>query len=175
MWGMGRNSAILRGFLLGGLLMLAAAPACAQGFHFGGGFQGFRLGGPRFDGPRFDGPRLREPVDVPSPHEPVPPPQEAVAPPREPLAPPPPELAGSRKCFNPAETRARVAQFKLLAPFEMMRRASHLADAQALAGKLCRWVDLDIYDISLLRPDGRVVHVFLDALTGREVSAPRMN
>jgi hypothetical protein len=166
---MSGNIAILRGFLLGGLLALAAGPACAQGFHFGGGFQGLRLGGPRFDGPRFDGPRPRdEQFDVPPPHEPV-------APPREPLAPPPPELAGSRKCFSQAETRARVAQFKLLAPFEMMRRASRLAEAQTLAGKLCRWADLDIYDISLLRPDGRVVHVFLDASTGREVNAAHTN
>jgi uncharacterized membrane protein YkoI len=55
----------------------------------------------------------------------------------------------------------------------MMRRAAALADAQALAGKLCRWADLDIYDISLLRPDGRVVHVFFDAETGQLVSAPK--
>jgi len=93
-------------------------------------------------------------------------------PPREPEEAPPPERAAPRKCFNPAESRARVAQFNLRPPFEMMRRAAELANAQALGGKLCRWADLDIYDISLLRADGRVVHVFLDASTGREVSAP---
>ena len=95
-------------------------------------------------------------------------------PPQEPLAPPPPELANVRKCFSQAESRARIAQLGLLPPFEMMRRAAVLADAQALGGKLCRWADLDIYDISLLRPDGRVVHVFLDASTGHQVSAPKM-
>ncbi len=156
----------------------------------GGGFPGFHFGGPRFDGPRFDGPRLHEPINrddlaplthqpdgPPPPHEPAPlhepAPRREPAPPHEPAR-PPPELAKARKCFSPAESRARVAQLSLRPPFEMMRRAATLADAQALGGKLCRWADLDIYDISLLRPDGRVVHVFLDASTGREVSAPKM-
>ncbi|MBB4197620.1 hypothetical protein CCR94_13195 [Rhodoblastus sphagnicola] len=165
---MGGRRAILCGILLGGLLALAGGPACAQ--HFGGGgfggggFPGFHFGGPRFDAPRFDGPAPHE-AGPPLPHEPDPPP-------REPVAPPPPELAGARKCFNPAESRARVAQLQLRPPFEMMRRASNLAGAQALGGKLCRWADLEVYDISLLRADGRVVHVFLDASTGHEVNAP---
>jgi hypothetical protein len=196
---MGGKAALICGFLLGGLLALAAGSACAQGGRFGGGgFPGFHFGGPRFDGPRFDGPRF----DGPRPHEPInrddfaplahqpagpPPPhmpasprepassiEPAGPPPQEPLAPPPPEFARTRKCFSSAESRARVAQFGLRPPFEMMRRASILADAQALGGKLCRWADLDVYDISLLRPDGRVVHVFIDASTGREVSAPKM-
>ena len=164
--------------LLGGVLALAAAPACADGMHFGGGggFPGFHFGGPRFDGPRFDGPRF----DGPRPHDPggAPPPHEPAMrgppgpPPHEPPDSPPPESSRSRTCVSPSESRARVAQYKLRPPFEMMRRAAALADAQALAGKLCRWADLDIYDISLLRPDGRVVHVYLDAETGHEVSPP---
>ena len=61
--------ALLGGSLLGGWLSLVAAPACAQGMHFGGGFSGFHFGGPRFDGPRFDGPGQRDSV-APPPHEP---------------------------------------------------------------------------------------------------------
>jgi hypothetical protein len=202
---MGGKMALLGGFLLGGGLALAVAPARAEGGHFGGGFSGFHFGGPRFDGPRFDGPRFEGPrfegpglreSDAPPPHEPAPPgppPPETSAPepsPRDGAGPPPktagpdapgppppgpprpPGAHGGRKCFGQSETRARVAQLKLLAPFEMMRRASHLAEAQALGGKLCRWADFDYYDISLLRDDGRVVHVFLDALTGRVVIPP---
>ncbi|PPQ34884.1 hypothetical protein SAMN06265338_1011022 [Rhodoblastus acidophilus] len=188
---MGGKTAILCCFLLGVALALAAVPARAQGIHgggFGGGgaFPGLRFGGPRFDGPRFDGPLPHDagpaPRAVAPPlrdHGPLshdggpPPPHEpAGPPPREPMPPPPPELAGARKCFSPAETRARVAQSQLLPPFTMLRRAANLASAQALGGRLCRWADLDVYDISLLRPDGRVVHVFLDASTGDEVSPP---
>ena len=184
---MSRRKGILQHFLLGGLLILAAGPVCAQGFHFGGGFGGgFRFVGPGFAGPRYDGPGSDAPghgppvYDAPDydgpEHEPqmrdnphfrdsvdMPPPREA----------PPGE--GARKCFNPAETRQRVTQLKLREPFEMMRRAATVASAQALAGRLCRWADLDVYDISLLRPNGRVVHVFLDAQTGRVVGGPHMN
>ncbi|MCW2286352.1 hypothetical protein M2323_002372 [Rhodoblastus acidophilus] len=185
---MGGKTAGIGGFLLGGLLALAAGPACAQAHFGGGGFPGVHFGGPRFDGPRFDGPRFDGPRPhdpmgrddvMPPPHQPAgPPPPDASfepggPPPPEPPGPPPPGPAPARKCFSPAESRARVAQYDLRPPFEMMRRAAVLADAQALGGKLCRWADLDIYDISLLRPDGRVVHVFLDASTGHEVSAPK--
>jgi uncharacterized membrane protein YkoI len=30
---------------------------------------------------------------------------------------------------------------------------------------------VDIYEISLLRPDGRVIHVFMDAVTGEVAGA----
>jgi hypothetical protein len=198
--------AILPHLLLGGLLILAAEPVCAQGFHFGGGFGGgFRFVGPGFAGPRYDGPGYdapgyggpsragpsrdapihdapvrdaplhdapgRDDPDYDAPVHDNPHFRESVdMPPRE-----GPPGDGAHKCFNPAETRLRVPQLKLREPFEMMRRAATIASAQALAGKLCRWADLDVYDISLLRPNGRVVHVFLDAQTGRVVSAPHMN
>jgi len=185
---MGGKTALLGGSLLGGWLSLAVAPVCAQGVHFGGGFPGIPLGGPRFDGPRFDGPRPLAPL----PHEPAPPDSnapppgpvgpEADGPPPHPPGPaeretdgPPPHPPGgegARKCFGQAESRARVAQFRLRPPFEMMRRASHLAQAEALGGKLCRWANFDVYEISLLRADGRVVHVFLDAATGQVVPPP---
>ena len=143
------------------LIALGADAARADGFRFGAGLGfglGFgRFGGPHFGGPRYDGPRE---IDV----DPGPPLDE-----RGRLAPPEPQ--GPRSCYTPAETRERVVAEKLREPFELMRKAAAMTHAEALTGKLCRWRDLDIYEITLLRNDGRVIHVFLNAATGAVVGA----
>lgn len=148
------------------LLALVGNGAWAQGFRFeygGPHFAGPRFDGPRFNGPRFDGPRYDGPrhYDV-----------EEAAPAAAPVAPPPdgrpPE---PRTCYTAAAARERVAEMKLHEPFALMRKASAFAHAEALAGKLCRWTDLDVYEITLLRPDGRVIHVFMNAATGQIVGA----
>ena len=133
------------------LLALVGNGAWAQGFRFG-------YGGPRFDGPRFDGPRHYD--------------LEEAAPAVAPIAPPPEgRPPGPRTCYTAAAARERVAEMKLHEPFALMRKASAFAHAEALAGKLCRWNDLDVYEITLLRPDGRVIHVFMNAATGQLVGA----
>jgi hypothetical protein len=138
------------------VLALVGNGARAQGFRFGYG--GPHFGGPRFDGPRFDGPRH---FDV-----------EDEAPPVGPSAPPPDwRPPGPRTCYSAAAARERVAEMKLHEPFDLMRKASAFARAEALAGKLCRWNDLDVYEITLLRPDGRVIHVFMNAASGQLVGA----
>lgn len=145
--------------ILGGLLVSPGAEvARAQDFRPQDPRPGFwRFGGPRFDGPRYDGPRYREPLPYGPPPDGAPP------------FPPDRRPPGPRACYSPAETRERVASLNLREPFELMRRASAFARAEALAGKLCRWDEMDIYEISLLRPDGRVVHVFMNAVTGQVV------
>ena len=45
-----------------------------------------------------------------------------------------------------------MASQKLRPAFEMMRKASTLTGAEAIAGKLCHWNDDDIYVISLAAP-----------------------
>jgi hypothetical protein len=139
------------------LLALGADAARADGFRFGFGLGlGLgRFGGPHFGGPRYDGPR-----DV----DPGPPPDE-----RGRLA--APEPPGPRSCYTPSETRERVVVQKLREPFELMRKAAAMTQAEALTGKLCRWREQDIYEITLLRADGRVIHVFLNAATGAVVGA----
>ncbi|HUO55103.1 MAG TPA: hypothetical protein VMU18_10195 [Rhodoblastus sp.] len=170
-----------------GLAALGAGEARADGSRFGGwrfgaplfGWRQFgapSFAGPRYDGPRYDGPRAYD-------SEPLPPPDDFDAPPSEgrhihPHGPPdgPPEgppdrpPPGPRKCYSPAETRERVAGGKLREPYEMMRKASAMTHAEALAGKLCRWNDEDIYVISLLRRDGALIRVFMNAVTGKVVT-----
>ncbi len=144
-----------------GFFSLGSGAAWADGFRFGGyGGWGPRFGGPYFGGPRYDGPRY---YDVePDPAGPAPDERVRAMDPRPP---------GPRACYSSAETRERVISQNLREPFALMRKASAFAHAEALSGKLCRWKDLDIYEITLLRPDGRVVHVFLNAATGAVVGA----
>ena len=153
---------LLAKFLLLGVCMLFAfgdGVAQAQGLRFGLWHYGVpAFGGSRFDGPRYDGPPRHFDMEPP------------------PGAPPlarPPDLRplGPRVCYSPTETRERVITQKLHEPFALMRDASAFARAEALAGKLCHWNDLDIYEITLLRPDGRVIHVFMNAASGQMVGA----
>jgi hypothetical protein len=137
-------------------IAFGADAARADGFRFGVGLGmglGLGLGGSHFGGPRYDGPREIE-VD----------PDE-----RGRLAAPAPP--GPRSCYTSSETRERVVAQKLREPFELMRKAAAMTHAEALTGKLCRWREQDIYEITLLRNDGRVIHVFLNAATGAVVGA----
>lgn len=147
-------------FLTLALLGAGAVEARAQGFGYrfgwwGGPAFGPHVVGPDYAGPRYDGP---EPYDAgPGPREALPgPPPDAF------LGPPP-----ARRCYSPEETRARVAEAKLRPPYEMMRKASQLTHAEALAGKLCHWGDRDIYEIRLLAQDGALLRVSMDAVTGQ--------
>ncbi len=145
----------------------AGSSARAQGLRaepvrFGGWGYGVPwLGVPLFVGPRLYGPYPDE-VEGPPPAG-----ERFVAP-----AGPPP---GPKKCYSAAETRERVASHKLRPAFEMMRKASTLTGAEAVAGKLCHWNDDDIYVISLLRHNGALVRVFMNAVTGRVVGARNLH
>lgn len=170
--------------LCGLLLTLGASAAWADGFRFGG----WRFGGPRFwgqgfAGPRYDGPPAYDVEPLPEDYPDERPGMHAGPPHGQPLGPPngppgaqidalPPGAPpfGPRKCYSPAETRERVASAGLREPFALMRKASAMTQSEALAGKLCRWNDLDIYDISLLRSDGALIHVYMNAATGQVVS-----
>ncbi|MCI4680536.1 hypothetical protein K9U39_04025 [Rhodoblastus acidophilus] len=148
-----------------GLAVAGAGGTRADGFRF----RGWRLGSPLFGVPHFGEPNFAGPrYDGALPYDvetlPPPPHDERG---RPPPGPPP----GPRKCYSPAETRERVASKKLREPFEMMRKASAMTRAEALAGKLCRWNDEDIYVISLLRHDGALIRVFMNAVTGQVVGA----
>jgi hypothetical protein len=139
------------------LFAFGAGGAFAQGFRFGFWHCGVpAFGGPRYDGPRYDGPRRYD-----------------MEPPEAPPMGPPSDMRplGPHICYSPTETRERVVTQKLHEPFALMRDASAFAHAEALAGRLCHWNDLDVYEITLLRPDGRVIHVFMNAASGQLVGA----
>ncbi len=76
-----------------------------------------------------------------------------------------------RVCFNSAETREKIISRRLGEPFRLLRGATGHLQGEALRARLCRWNDEYVYEISLLRRDGRVIHVYLNATSGQTVGA----
>lgn len=74
---------------------------------------------------------------------------------------------GGRQCYSTGETRERIAADGLSDPFRAMQKASSRMQAEALAAKLCRGGDEFIYEVSLLRRDGKILRSFIDARSGQ--------
>jgi hypothetical protein len=72
-----------------------------------------------------------------------------------------------RECYSAALTRERIAAHKLAEPFRLMARSANRFQAEAIGAKLCRWKEELVYEIALLRRDGRVIHVFMNAASGQ--------
>jgi uncharacterized membrane protein YkoI len=75
-----------------------------------------------------------------------------------------------RVCMSPAETRENVATHKLRDPMALLREAAHQTRAEPLGTRLCRWNDRFVYEMSLLRRDGKVLRVYVDAVSGDSLS-----
>ncbi len=71
---------------------------------------------------------------------------------------------GPRVCFSPAETRDKIATNRLADPFHAFRTGR--LQGEALRAKLCRFDDEFVYEVIMLRPNGRIVHIFVDAQSG---------
>lgn len=69
-------------------------------------------------------------------------------------------------CLSPVETREALVDQKLVAPFRAMIEASRHGSGEAIAIKLCRSGALTVYDVLVLRHDGRVIHLLVDAANG---------
>lgn len=78
----------------------------------------------------------------------------------------------ARTCLNAVETRQAVEMHKLADPGAALRSAAAHARAEPLRTRLCRWNDDFIYEITLLRRDGKVMHVNVRALDGEIVVSP---
>jgi uncharacterized membrane protein YkoI len=76
-----------------------------------------------------------------------------------------------RVCFSTAETREKILAHGLYEPFRAMRSAASHSQAEAIGVKLCRWNEELVYEMSLLRRDGRVIRVFVDAKTGQVIGS----
>ena len=74
-------------------------------------------------------------------------------------------------CLNPAETREAISQHKFADPAAALRSAAAVAHAEPLRSRLCRWNDDFVYEITLLRRDGKVMRVFIKAADGSLVDA----
>jgi hypothetical protein len=75
-------------------------------------------------------------------------------------------------CLNAAETREMVKSRHLLEPFAALKFAGAQRKAEALSARLCHTGDDFIYEITLLHRDGRLVHVEMEATTGKVVVRP---
>src|ERR1700733_10654732 len=81
-------------------------------------------------------------------------------------------VAAKPACLNAAETREAVKSRHLLEPFAALKFAGAQRKAEALSAKLCRSGEDFIYEITLLHRDGRLVHVDMEAGTGKIASRP---
>jgi uncharacterized membrane protein YkoI len=78
-----------------------------------------------------------------------------------------------RVCLSAAETREAVASHRLIEPFialKSTRERERARRADLLAIKLCRWNDEFVYEITLLRNNGKLVHVFTNAADGKAMN-----
>ncbi len=78
--------------------------------------------------------------------------------------------SAEHECYSAAQTRREIAAHKLAEPFGLLLGAANRFQAEALGVRLCRHKEQYIYEISLLRNTGRVVHVFTNAVTGQILS-----
>ncbi len=86
------------------------------------------------------------------------------------------ELRGAFRpiCLNPAETREFIKAHRLIEPYAALKFAAEKRKGEALSAKLCHIGDEFIYEITLLHRDGRLVHVAVEAATGKLITrAPR--
>ena len=81
-------------------------------------------------------------------------------------------VAAKPACLNAAETREMVKSRRLLEPFAALKFAGAQRKAEALSAKLCRIGDDFFYEITFLHRDGRLVHVAIEAGTGKIASRP---
>lgn len=81
----------------------------------------------------------------------------------------PQEHGSEHACLTAAQARDVVAAHRLAEPFRVMQTTARHFQAEALRAKLCRRKDELVYEISLLRRDGRVIHVSINAVSGKIV------
>ena len=81
------------------------------------------------------------------------------------------EHRAERACLTASQAREKISEHKLIEPFRVMLAMSRRFKSEAIGVRLCRRKAEFIYEISLLRRDGRVIHVFLKASNGQLVRA----
>ena len=73
-------------------------------------------------------------------------------------------------CLPSGETQEEIKAHRLLEPFAVLKSAQTQFKAEALSTKLCRVSEEFVYEIKLLRRDGRVLqilYVVMNATTGK--------
>jgi hypothetical protein len=86
----------------------------------------------------------------------------------------PPRRSCTPRPGSSAETREAVKAHRLIEPYAALKFAAEKRKGEALSAKLCHIGDEFIYEITLLHRDGRLVHVAIEAATGKLIPrAPR--
>jgi uncharacterized membrane protein YkoI len=80
--------------------------------------------------------------------------------------------AAKPACLNAAEKRDAVKSRHLIEPFAALKFAAAQRKAEALSARLCHIGEDFFYEITLLHRDGRLVHVEMEAATGKLVVRP---
>ncbi len=80
-------------------------------------------------------------------------------------------VAVKRACLPPSEAREEIKARHFHEPFAVLKSAAAEFKAEALSAKLCRLGDEFVYEITLLHRDGRLVHVVMNAATGKLIGA----
>lgn len=80
--------------------------------------------------------------------------------------------AGEVGCLGAAETREQVKAHRLIEPYAALKSAAQQRKAEALSARLCVSGDNYLYEITLLHRDGRLIHVEMDAASGKLVPRP---
>jgi uncharacterized membrane protein YkoI len=77
------------------------------------------------------------------------------------------------KCFSTAQTREQIVANKLVEPFASMQAIARAGQGDPIGVKLCRIDDKFMYEVNMLRRDGHVVKILVDATTGEPHSRRR--
>lgn len=77
-------------------------------------------------------------------------------------------------CLAQAEARVAMTRNKLANPLPALRAMARRTQSEPLRSRLCRLDERFVYEMALLRRDGKVVRVFVDAQDARTpVPSPR--
>lgn len=74
-----------------------------------------------------------------------------------------------RLCLSTQDARTAITQHHLADSAAVMRNAAEQAQADALSGRLCAANGRYVYEITLLRHDGHVIRVYVNASDGKSV------
>ena len=77
------------------------------------------------------------------------------------------ETAPAMECYTVAQSREKIAQHGLADPLPLLRKAGAEHQGEPLAARLCRNGEVFIYDITVMRRDGRIERVPINAADGK--------
>ena len=92
------------------------------------------------------------------------------------LLPAPPLRAANDRvhgCMPPAQAREIMIAQQFVAPFRAVGEATRAQGGETVGLQLCLAGDVFVYDVTLLRRDGRVSHTLVDAHTGAILTGAR--